>query len=194
MRKNKGFTLPETLLSLVILAVLVAIVGSTIIVSLNVLGRHVQLFRAQLAADGVCGYLEQRLGYGVDIMMTHDPDIVYTGSSPMMITVTENGRLLTGSCTDADRVVSVFDDGFYGDMDVEIYISRDIERADIIELYAEVYLDNELLCSASRTVKTMNCDAPVFAGVISNYTGNIYLFYSAIGGDMYEQPAEQIVS
>lgn len=191
MRNNKGFTLPETLLSMVIFAVLAAVAGSVIVISLDLLGRYGQISRAQLVSDGVCGYLADRLSYGADIMIAGDPDDGYTGHAPMLVEVTEDGRIYAGSFEDSDNIVSVFSDEFYGGMTVELYISRDIEKTNVIEIYADVYRDGSLLCSTVRTVRTMNCETPLFAGVISNYAGNIYLMYSGIGGDADEQPIEQ---
>lgn len=189
MIKNKGFTLPEVTLSLAIFAVAAGLVGTVVIVSLNIFARNAELTRAKLLGDGAYEFISHRLTYGENITVTDELQSCtedYTGLSPSLICVSRSGKISAGNSLFTDAIVPVFSESLYGTMTTEVDISYDEELPECIELTIRVLRENDDLYTRTRTVRMMNSgsDTIGFLSVTSyklkSCNGDLYIVYTSI--------------
>lgn len=170
-RRNKGFTLPEMIMNLAVLAIVAAAVGAVLIICINIFTRSALNARAAITADGIYELISDKLTYGRDISLSNEPS-----EQPSSVLRISGSDILEG---DNDRLISVFSDEFYGGFTFSVTISQDIFHDDIAEVSVQIFNYTELICSRKGAVRMMNCDYTVFEEpIMDSLSRNIYINYA----------------
>ena len=181
MKRCKGFTLPETMLALLVFMVIAGAVGSVIILGMNIAARSARNTSAQRLTDGIYDILCETLRYGNDLRIGFGFE-EYPFSDARMIFIPHDGSGIV-FCEGTDTVDGdyVFGDDILNGMKLSVGFSYDSTYPDLIGVTVRV-IDGASEYLRSGTVRFMNGIGytDIQDGVCSNDIGDVYIMYTDV--------------
>lgn len=169
-RRNKGFTLPEMIMNLAVLAIVAAAVGAVLIICINIFTRNALNSHAAITADGIYELISDKLTYGRDISLSYEPS-----GNPSSVLCISGSDILVG---DNNKLISAFSDEFYSGFTFSVTISQNNLPGNIAEICVQIFNYTELICSRKGAVRMLNCDYAVFEKpIMDSLSRNIFINY-----------------
>lgn len=186
---NKGFTMVELMISLLLFLIIAGAAASIVLVSFNLYTRSAVRNSAQLKGDEIFETIENRLTYAIDLVVTNDESAAGAESGAFCIYIPQYGdRVRIGNQVPPNSDLVAPDEL------VGLTVRVDIEQGkadDLIVLSVEIYSEDEptgtSVYSRSGTVRLMNAaNASISKGcavplITTNLTKDMYIVFVEIG-------------
>ncbi|MBQ8170841.1 MAG: type II secretion system protein [Oscillospiraceae bacterium] len=181
MKRCKGFTLPETMLALLVFLVIAGAVGSVIVLGMNIAARSARNTSVRLLTDGIYDTLCQTLRYGNDLRIGFGFED-YPFSEARMIFIPHDGSgIVFCDGTDTAGGDYVFGEDILNGMKLSVGFSYSGASPDLVGVTVKLCEGNSEYIR-SGTVKFMNNRGytDIQDGVCSNDIGDVYIIYTDV--------------
>lgn len=179
MPDNKGFTLVELIVTLVITVIVLAIAGGILLSSFQLFSANASANEAKMIGDTVSRYVSNQLTYAVDLQLIDENDTTTVPQYDSRMQIFD-GKLHVQTASLSDY--NFFGDAFYLDNSVQMSVKA--VRQNMVSVKIEVLKKGKVIYQTESVINLLNIQLKngSISGIIGSELTNPDLVYTAVSG------------